>query len=76
MKFLKFSAALAVVSCFFINSIANATVKDESELTGAKPSVKVEKKLTKPEAPAQNKKVVVKTEGNVPKQKLASQNKK
>ena len=76
MKFIKFSAALAVVSCFFINSIANATVKTEDELTEVKPSVKVEKKLTKPEAPAQNKKVVVKKEGNVPKQKVASQNKK
>ena len=76
MKFLKFSAALAVVSCFFINSIANATVKDENELTGAKPSVKVEKQVVKPEAPAKNKKVVVQKEGNVPKQKVASQNKK
>lgn len=76
MKFLKFPAVLAVASCFFINSIANATVKDESELIDAKPHVKVEKKVSKPEGPAQNKKVVVKKESNIPKQKVASQNKK
>ncbi|MBQ5673210.1 MAG: hypothetical protein IIV46_03255 [Phascolarctobacterium sp.] len=76
MKFLKFPAVLAVASCFFINSIANATVKDESELIEAKPHVKVEKKVSKPEVPAQNKKVVVKKESNIPKQKVASQNKK
>ena len=76
MKFLKFSAVLAVASCFFINSIANATVKDESELIDAKLPVKVEKQIVKPEAPAQNKKVVVKKESNIPKQKVASQNKK
>ena len=76
MKFLKFPAVLAVTSCFFINSIANATVKDESELIDAKLPVKVEKQIVKPEAPAQNKKVVVKKESNIPKQKVASQNKK
>ena len=76
MKFLKFPAVLAVASCFFINSIANATVKDESELVDAKLPVKVEKQIVKPEAPAQNKKVVVKKESNIPKQKVASQNKK
>lgn len=76
MKFLKFPAVLAVASCFFINSIANATVKDDSELIEAKHSVKVEKQIVKPEAPAQNKKVVVKKESNIPKQKVASQNKK
>ena len=76
MKFLKFPAVLAVASCFFINSIANATVKDESELIDAKLPVKVEKQIAKPEAPAQNKKVVVKKESNIPKQKIASQNKK
>lgn len=76
MKFLKFPAVLAVASCFFINSIANATVKDESELIDAKLPVKVEKQIVKPEAPAQNKKVVVKKESNIPKQKVASQNKK
>ena len=76
MKFLKFPAVLAVASCFFINSIANATVKDESELIDAKLPVKVEKQSVKPEAPAQNKKVVVKKESNIPKQKVASQNKK
>ena len=76
MKFLKFPAVLAVASCFFINSIANATVKDESELIDAKLPVKVEKRIVKPEAPAQNKKVVVKKESNIPKQKVASQNKK
>lgn len=76
MKFLMFPAVLAVASCFFINSIANATVKDESELIDAKLPVKVEKQIVKPEAPAQNKKVVVKKESNIPKQKVASQNKK
>ena len=76
MKFLKFPAVLAVASCFFINSIANATVKDDSELIDAKLPVKVEKQIVKPEAPAQNKKVVVKKESNIPKQKVASQNKK
>ena len=76
MKFLKFPAVLAVASCFFINSIANATFKDESELIDAKLPVKVEKQIVKPEAPAQNKKVVVKKESNIPKQKVASQNKK
>ncbi|MBQ1182375.1 MAG: glucosaminidase domain-containing protein [Phascolarctobacterium sp.] len=76
MKFLKFPAVLAVASCFFINSIANATVKAESELIDAKLPVKVEKQIVKPEAPAQNKKVVVKKESNIPKQKVASQNKK
>jgi hypothetical protein len=76
MKFLKFPAVLAVASCFFINSISNATVKDESELIDAKLPVKVEKQIVKPEAPAQNKKVVVKKESNIPKQKVASQNKK
>ena len=76
MKFLKFPAVLAVASCFFINSIANATVKDESELIDAKLPVKVEKQIVKPEASAQNKKVVVKKESNIPKQKVASQNKK
>ena len=75
MKFLKFPAVLAVASCFFINSIANATVKDESELI-VKPSSKVEKKIERAEAPSQNKKVVVKKESNIPKQKVASQNKK
>ena len=76
MKFLKFPAVLAVASCFFINSIANATVKDESELIDAKLPVKVEKQIVKPEGLAQNKKVVVKKESNIPKQKVASQNKK
>lgn len=61
MKFLKFPAVLAVASCFFINSIANATVKAESELIDAKPHVKVEKKVSKPEAPAQNEKKLSKS---------------
>ena len=76
MKFLKFPAVLAVASCFFINSIANATVKEESELIDAKLPVKVEKQIVKPEASAQKKKVVIKKESNIPKQKVASQNKK
>jgi hypothetical protein len=61
MKFLKFPAVLAVASCFFINSIANATVKDESELIDAKLPVKVEKQIVKPEAPAQNEKKLSKS---------------
>ncbi len=56
MKFLKFSAALAVVGCVFINSIAEATMKEEHELFGVKPSSKIEKQLPKVEAPSQNKK--------------------
>ena len=65
MKFLKFPAVLAVASCFFINSIANATVKEERELPVVKPiaskqevkaPVKNEKKLPEVKAPAQNKK--------------------
>lgn len=62
MKFLKFSAALAVAGCVFINSIAEATMKEEHELTGAKPSVKVEKKLSKAEVPVQNEKKLPKKE--------------
>ncbi|MBR4958603.1 MAG: glucosaminidase domain-containing protein [Phascolarctobacterium sp.] len=65
MKFLKFPAVLAVASCFFINSIANATVKEEHELSVAKPVAskqevktpsKSKKELPRVEAPAQNKK--------------------
>ena len=65
MKFLKFPAVLAVASCFFINSIANATAKEERELPVAKPvaskqevkaPVKNEKKLPEVKASAQSKK--------------------
>ena len=56
MKFLKFPAVLAVASCFFINSIANATVKEERELSVAKPVT------SKQEVKADSKKVVVKSE--------------
>lgn len=76
MKFLKFSAALAVASCVFINSIGEATAKEEHELSNAKPSVKIEKNVSKVEAPSQNKKVVTKKESTVPKQKVVVQNEK
>ncbi|MBR5796941.1 MAG: hypothetical protein IKY32_01865, partial [Phascolarctobacterium sp.] len=65
MKFLKFPAVLAVACCFFINSIVNATAKEERELPVVKPvaskqevkaPVKNEKKLPEVKAPAQNKK--------------------
>ena len=52
MKFLKLSAALAVASCFLINSIAQATVKEEHELSGAKPTVKTEKVVSKSKVPS------------------------
>lgn len=76
MKFLKFSAALAVASCFFINSIAQAVAKEEHELLVTKPTVKSEKVVSKSEAPSQNKKVDVKKESSVSKQKVASKNEK
>ena len=88
MKFLKFPAVLAVASCFFINSIANATMKEEQELSVAKPSapakvvVKSEvpaenkKELPKVEAPTKNKKEVSKKESTVSKQKASSKNEK
>ena len=72
MKFLKFSAALAVASCLMINSIAQATVKEEHELSGAKPTVKNEKVVFKSKAPAQIEKKTSKTKGSVPNQKEAS----
>ena len=65
MKFLKFPAVLAVVSCFFINSIVNATMKEEQELSVVKPVAskqevktpsKSKKELPRVEAPAQSKK--------------------
>lgn len=68
MKFLKFPAVLAVASCFFINSIANATVKDESELVVAKPATPV-KVVTKQEVKSDSKKVVIKTEAPSKKEK-------
>ena len=71
MKFLKFSAALAVVSCLMINSIASATMKEERELSGAKPTVKNEKVVSKSKAPAQIEKKLSKTKGSVPNQKEA-----
>ena len=76
MKFLKFSAALAVVGCVFINSIGEATMKEEHELSGVKPSSKIEKNVSKVEAPSQNKKVIVKKESNVLKQKAPVKNEK
>ena len=76
MKFLKFSAALAVASCLMINSIAQATAKEEHELSGAKPTVKNEKVVSKSKAPAQIEKKLSKTKGSVPNQKEASKIKK
>ena len=76
MKFLKFPAVLAVASCFFINSIANATVKEERELPVAKSAV------SKQEAKPDSKKVVVKSEASVknekkfPEVKAPAENKK
>ena len=76
MKFLKFPAVLAVASCFFINSIANATVKEERELPVAKPVA------SKQEVKADSKKVVVKSEAptknkkELPKIEASSKNKK
>ena len=88
MKFLKFPAVLAVASCFFINSIANATVKEEQELSIAKPTapakvvvksevpVENKKELPKVEASVKNKKKVSKKESTVSKQKASSKNEK
>ena len=88
MKFLKFPAVLAVASCFFINSIANATVKEEQELSIAKPAaptkvvmksevpVENKKELPKVEASVKNKKEVSKKESTVSKQKASSKNEK
>ena len=85
MKFLKFPAVLAVASCFFINSIANATVKEEREVSVAKPVAskqevkapsKNKKELPKVEASVKNKKEVSKKESTVSKQKASSKNEK
>lgn len=88
MKFLKFPAVLAVASCFFINSIAYATVKEEQELSVAKPAasakvvmksevpVENKKELPKVEASVKNKKKVSKKESTVSKQKASSKNEK
>ena len=88
MKFLKFPAVLAVASCFFINSIANATMKEAHELLRDKPSKnkvviqkeekpsKNEKELPKVETPTKNKKEVSKKESTVSKQKVSAKNEK
>ena len=88
MKFLKFPAVLAVASCFFINSIANATVKEEQELSVVKPTaptkvvmksevpVENKKELPKVEASVKNKKKVSKKESTVSKQKVSAKNEK
>lgn len=70
MNFFKFSAALAVAGCFFINSIAGATAKEEHELFDTKPSA------SKQEAVFQNEKKPSQTKGSAPKREEASQNKK
>ena len=68
MKFLKFPAVLAVASCFFINSIANATMQEEQELSVAKPA--------EIKASLKNKKEASKKESIVSKQKASSKNEK
>ncbi len=77
MKFLKFSAALAVASCFLINSIASATMKEEHEMSGAKPAsqkvvVKTESKVAKSKVASPNEKKLPKTKDSVQNQKVAS----
>lgn len=74
MKFLKFSAALAVASCLMINSIAQATVKEEHELSGAKPTVKNEKVVSKSKALSKIDKKVPQKESKLSKSKVAIQN--
>lgn len=74
MKFLKLSAALAVASCLMINSIAQATVKDEHELSGAKPTVKNEKIVSKAKALSKIDKKVPQKESKLSKSKVAIQN--
>ena len=76
MKFLKLSAALAVASCLMINSIAQATVKEEHELSGAKPTVKNEKVVSKAKAPSKIEKKVPQKESKLSKSKVAIQNEK
>ena len=71
MKFLKFPAVLAVASCFFINSIANATMQEEQDLSVAKHSAPV-KVVVKKEAPAENKKELPKVEASVKNKKKVS----
>ena len=70
MKFLTFSAALAVASCFFINSIAGATAKEEHELFDTKPSA------SKQEATFQNEQQPSKTKGSALKREEAFRNEK
>ena len=72
MKFLKFPAVLAVASCFFINSIANATVKEEQELSIAKPTAPA-KVVVKKEVPSKNEKELPKVEASVKNEKKPSE---
>ena len=74
MKFLKFSAALAVASCFLINSIASATMKEEHEMSGAKPAPA--RIVSKTEEKSASKKVVVKKESKLLKAKAIVKNEK
>ncbi len=74
MKFLKLSAALALASCLMINSIAQATVKEEHELSGAKPTVKNEKVVSKSKALSKIDKKVPQKESKLSKSKVAIQN--
>lgn len=84
MKFLKLSAALAVASCFLINSIASATMKEEHEMSGAKSApakivVQKESKVVKSNASSKKEsklpksKAVVKNEKELLKSKEAAQ---
>ncbi len=74
MKFLKLSAALAVVSCLMINSIASATMKEEHELSVVKPTVKTEKVVSKSKTPSKIEKKVPQKESKLSKSKVAIQN--
>ena len=72
MKFLKFPAVLAVASCFYINSIANATMQEEQELSVVKPSAPV-KVVVKKEVPVENKKELPKVEAPVKNERKPSE---
>ena len=72
MKFLKFPAVLAVASCFFINSIANATMKEEYEFPVVKPTAPA-KVVVKSEVPVENKKELPKVEAPVKNEKKPSE---
>ena len=81
MKFFKFSTALAVAGCFLINSIGHATMKEEHELTGEKPTSQIERVVAKKgssvpnsKASSHNGRQLSKMEGSSSKQKVTSRN--